>query len=432
VTVIVLERHALPVVAASILVDAGALREPPASSGVASLTGSLLSTGTRTLTGAQLAERMERYGAEFDTRADHLQAGATVTALAPAFADAFALAATTITEPSFPEGEFRRLQREALANVAQRRASVEGLAPEVFARAVFDSASAYARPAEGVPATIGRLTRADVVRWHATAFGPRASTVVFVGDITPAEARRVAERALGRWAVPGGAAPASPAAGGGGAAPGKGARVVLVDRPGSVQSGIAIGQTAIAATSPDYLPMIAVNRVLGGGFNSRVNMNLRERRGFTYGARSQLQARRGAGTMAIVSAVRTDATDSALVEAVGEWRRIARDTIPAPELRAGVTNLVASFPSSVQTAQGLRDRVATAITTGLPADFYATYRERLAAVTGADARAASNRVLRPDAPTVVVVGDLRTVEPRVRALDLGAVEVWDADGNRVR
>jgi zinc protease len=433
VTVIVLERHALPVVAASILVDAGALREPPASSGVASLTGSLLSTGTRALTGAQLAERMERYGADFDTRADHLQAGATVTALAPAFADAFALAATTITEPSFPEGEFRRLQREALAHIAQRRASVEGLAPEVFARAVFDSASAYARPAEGVPATVGRHTRADVVRWHATAFGPRATTVLLVGDITPAEARRVAERALGRWTVPGGAAPASPAADGAGAgAPGKSARVILVDRPGSVQSGIAVGQTAIAATSPDYLPMIAVNRVLGGGFNSRVNMNLRERRGFTYGAFSQLQARRGAGTMAIVSPVRTDATDSALVEAVGEWRRIARDTIPAPELRAGVANLVASFPSAVQTAQGLRDRVATAIAVGLPADFYATYRERLAAVTGADARAASNRVLRPDAPTVVVVGDLRTVEPRVRALNLGAVEVWDADGNRVR
>jgi zinc protease len=439
VNVVVLERHGLPVVSARIIDDAGALRDSPARSGLAALTGSLLNTGTRALTGRELAERMERYGAAFETGADHLSAGVNLTTLASAFADAFALAATTITEPSFPQAEFDRLQREALANIEQRRASVEGLAPEVFARAVYDSSTAYSRPAEGVPATVRRLERADVVRWYQAAFAPRATTVLIVGDLTPAAARQIVERALGTWSVPAGAgsdstmpsetaAPASSTA----KPRAQTARVILVDRPGSVQSGIAVGQVAIATTDPDYLPMTTVNRVLGGGFNSRINMNLRERHGYTYGAFSRFGAARGSGTLSLVSAVRSDVTDSALVEALAEWRRIARDTIPAPEFRAAVNNLVSSFPNSVQTVQGLRDRVTLAITTGLPVDFYATYRDRIAAVDADAAHAAAARVIRPDTPTVVVVGDLRTVEPRVRALNLGTIEVWDADGNRVR
>ena len=436
VNVIVLERHALPVVSASILVDAGALRESAVTSGVASLTGSLLSSGTRELGGAQLAEWMERYGADFSTGADHLQAGANVTALAPVFDAAFALAATAITEPSFPEREVHRLQREALAKIAQRRASVEGLAAEVFARTIFDSASGYSRPAEGVPATVVRLTRADVVRWYRSAYGPRATTVLLVGDITPAAARQVVEHAFGDWVALGARSSTFETALESGAArPLESAvttRVILIDRPGSVQSGVAIGQLAIAAADSNYLPMFVLNRVFGGAMSARLSVNLRERHGFTYGAYSRLDARRGSGSMVISAAVRTDATDSALVEALGEWRRIVRDTIPGPEFQRALNALVAGFPSLVQTAQGLRDRVATAITAGLPADFYASYRERLAAVSPANSHAAAARVLRLEPPIVVVVGDLRAVESRVRALNIGSVEVWDTQGKRVR
>ena len=209
-------------------------------------------------------------------------------------------------------------------------------------------------------------------------------------------------------------------------------RVILIDRPGSVQSGVAIGQIAIAATDSDYLPMFALNRVFGGAMSARLSVNLRERHGFTYGAYSRLDARRGSGSVVISSAVRTDATDSALVEALGEWRRIVRDTIPGPEFQRALNALVAGFPSLVQTAQGLRDRVATGITAGLSADFYASYRERLASVSPVDSHTAAARVLQLHPSTVVVVGDLRTVESRVRALDIGNVEVWDAEGKRVR
>jgi zinc protease len=426
--VIVVERHTLPVVAARLIVDAGSMYEPSDKAGVAVLTGSLLDEGTRSLSGDELARRLERLGAQLATSTDYAQTWVDVTSLSTVFADAMALAATTVTEPSFAPAEFARIKSEALAAYEQKRARVEGIAPDVFFRAIFEQSAPYARPVEGTRASISALTRDDVVRWYQAAYGPATTTLLVVGDVTAGEARRVAERALGGWRATAKRAPAvrNPARHVGGT------RVILVDRPGSVQSAIRVGQAGIAGSDPEYLPMTALNMVLGGGFNARINMNLRERHGFTYGAFSALDVRRDAGTFAIRSTVRTDATDSALVEAIAEYRRIATEAVPDTELAGAVNNLVASFPSSVQTVQGLEARLQTVLTLGLPLDYYATYRERLAATTSADVLRAARKHLAPDALTVVVVGDLSKVEQPIRARHLGTVEVWDAEGNRVR
>jgi zinc protease len=171
---------------------------------------------------------------------------------------------------------------------------------------------------------------------------------------------------------------------------------------------------------------------LGGGFSSRVNLNLREKHGYTYGAGSVLDLRPGSGAFRISSDVRTNATDSALAEVVSEYRRIASEPVPAPELQAAVNNLVSAFPNGVQTVQGLAGRIQQLIVWGLPVDFYATYRERLAAVTPEDVRAAAARRLTPDNLIVVVAGDLSKIEAPIRARNLGIVEVWDPNGNKVR
>jgi zinc protease len=178
--------------------------------------------------------------------------------------------------------------------------------------------------------------------------------------------------------------------------------------------------------------MVALNRVLGGGFNSRVNMNLREKHGYTYGAGSTLDLRPGGGAFRISSDVRTNATDSALVEAVGEYKRITSEPVPVPELQGAVNNLISAFPNAVQTVQGLAGRLQQLIVWGLPVNFYATYRERLAAVTPEDVRAAAASRLKPDNLIVVVAGDLSKIEAPIRARNLGAVEVWDPNGNKVR
>lgn len=426
--VVTVRQTGMPLVTARIIVDAGSVHEPPAKAGLAVLTGTLLSEGTRQLTGPQLAERMERLGAQLQTGGGANTGFVTVTALKSAFPEAMRLAASTVTEPALPAADFERIRGQAVAAFLQGRATVEGLATENFARAVYAAGAPYARPTGGTAATLRSLTRADVVAWHRARYAPATTTLLLVGDVGADEARRLATEAFGAWR---GAARRTPP-------PASalrqvaGTRVILVDRPGSVQSAIRVGQGAVGADDPDFFRMTALTQVLGGGFNARINQNLRERHGWTYGAFANLSALLGAGTMVVSSSVRTNATDSALVQSVSEFRRLARETVPGEEMQGALGNLVGSFPASVQTVQGLAGRMQTAIVYGLPLDYYATYRERLAAVTPAEAAELAGRRLNPDALTIVVAGDLSAIEAPIRALNLGAVEVWSPDGERVR
>ena len=426
--VILVQKHTLPVVEGRLILDAGAMREPAAKNGLASLTGSLLSEGTGTMTGADIARAMDALGAQYFTSANFNAAFADVVALKTIFPQALALTARTVTAPSFPVGEVSRVKNQALAAYQQSHARTAGLASDAFVRAAFDSAAPFSRPASGNPSTLGGLTRDDVVNWHRTMYTPSAATLLLVGDLTPAEARSVAQQTYGSWT----AARAALVPVENPIRQSSGTRVILVDRPGSVQSSIIVGQPGFRATDPDYLNMVALNHVLGGGFNNRVNLNLREKHGYSYGAGSVLDLRPGSGAFRIASDVRTSATDSALVEALNEYRRIAREAVPAQELQGAVNNLVSSFPNSVQSVQGLTGRIQQLIVWGLPVDFYATYRERLAAVTPEDVRRVAASRLTPDNLIVVVAGDLSKIEAPIRARNLGTVEVRDPNGNKVR
>ena len=426
--VILVEKHTVPVVEARLIVDAGAQREPAGKSGLASLTGSLLSEGTGTMTGADIARAMDALGAQFSTGGGYSTGFADVVALKTVFPQALALAAKAVIAPSFAPNELARLKNRALAQYAQSHAQTAGLAGDAFIRAAFDSTAPFSRPASGIPATISGITREDVVNWHHTMYAPSTSTLLLVGDLTRAEAQNIAQQAYGAWTT---AAPSltpveNPIR------PSAGTRIILVDRPGSVQSSIVVGQPGFRATDPDYLNMVALNHVLGGGFSSRANMNLREKHGYTYGAFSALDLRPGSGVFRINSDVRTSSTDSALVEAIGEYKRIAAEAVPAPELQGALNNVVSSFPSSVQSVQGLTGRIQQLIIWGLPIDFYTTYREKLAAVTPADLSSVAAAKLTPNNLVIVVAGDLSKIEAPIRARNLGAVEVWDANGNKVR
>jgi len=425
--VIVVEKHTIPVVEGRLILDAGAMREPAAKNGLAALTGSLLSEGTGTMTGADIARAMDALGAQYFTTANFNAAIADVVALKNVFPQALSLAAKTVMAPSFPASEVGRVKNQTLAAYQQSHARTAGLAADAFVRAAFDSAAPFSRPASGVPATIGALTRDDIVNWHKSMYSPSAATLLLVGDITRAEAQNIAQQAYGSWA----GSPASRAAVANPIRSSSGTRVILVDRPGSVQSSIVVGQPGFLATDPDYLNMVALNHVLGGGFSSRINMNLREKHGYTYGAFSNLDLRPGGGAFRITSDVRTSSTDSAVVEAVNEYKRIARESVPAAELQGMVNNLVSSFPNAVQNVQGLTGRIQQLIIWGLPLDFYTTYRERLAALTPENIRTVAAR-LTPNNLIVVVAGDLSKIEAPIKARNLGTVEVWDALGNKIR
>lgn len=429
VRVVVVEKHSLPIVAGRVLVSAGSLYEPAAKNGLASLTAQMLDEGTRTLTGPQIAERMEALGAQLGTGAGYNQAVISVTAPKSTFAEAMALAATTITEPSFAESELSRVRNQMAAAYVRGQSTVEGLAAIAFNRALYDPQSGYSRPVGGTATTLQGLTRDDVVGFHQRMYAPANATVLLVGDVTPAEARRIAEQSLGRWTVAGATQAAAPRPA---AVASSGTRVILVDRPGSVQSGVYVGQPALPADNPDVIPLTALSQVLGGGFRARVNMNLREGHGWTYGAFSGMSTYPNAGDFYVNSSVRTNATDSAVAEIVREYRRIATEAVPAEELRGSVANVVGSFPNSVQTVQGLAGRLQVLLQNGQPLNYYNTYLERLASVSPADLSRVGRERLTPGALTIVVAGDLSKIEAPIRALNIGTVEVMDANGNKVR
>ncbi|HEX2077247.1 MAG TPA: pitrilysin family protein [Longimicrobium sp.] len=426
--VVAVRQSAVPLVTGRLIVDAGAEHEPAARNGLALVTANLLPEGTAQMSGPELAERMERLGAQYQTGAGQNLAFVAATALKPVFGEALRLAAASVIAPAFPERDFERVRQQAITASVQAQSTVEGLANEAFARAVFADGAPYARPAGGTAATLRAITRDDVVQWHRSMYVPANATLLLVGDLGAEEARRVAEDAFGAWQGSGTRPPrsANPLR------PVGATRVILVDRPGSVQSAIRVGQGAIGAEDPDYLRLLAINHLLGGGFSARINQNLRERHGWTYGATSAYNAQRGAGTMFITSSVRTNATDSALVESVREYRRLVEEPIPAAELQGSMGNLAGSFPATVQTVQGLAQRMQNLLVWGLPLDFYGSYAPRLTALTPQELAQLGRARLTPDALTIVVAGDLAAIEAPIRALNLGTVEVWSPAGERVR
>lgn len=426
--VVVVRQASMPLVTARLIVDAGAEHEPAAQNGLAVLTANLLPEGTARVSGPELAERMERMGAQFQTGAGQNLAFVSVTALKPVFAEALGLAADAVTAPAIPEGDFERVRQQGITGYVSNQATAEGLGTETFWRAIFAPEAPYARPSGGTAATLGTLTRDDVLRWHRRMYVPGNATLLLVGDVTADEARRLAQDAFGGWS---GAAPsltraANPAR------PVQRTRVVLVDRPGSVQSAIRIGMASAGAEDADVVRLQVLTQVLGGAFNARINQNLRERHGWTYGAFANFNPLRGAGTLLISSSVRTNATDSAVAESVREFGRLVNEAVPGDELTSATGNLVGSFPTSVQTVQGLAGRMQNLLVWGLPLDYYGTYRERLGAVSAADVGTVGRARIDPGALVIVVAGDLAQVEAPLRALNLGDVEVWSPAGERLR
>ena len=427
--VVVAERRSLPIVHARIIVNAGAINEPAEKSGLATLTGTLLiEGGAGGMNSAELAQRIDALAAQVVSSASFSLANVNVTALSGVFGDAMGLAVTALRSPSFDEREFGRVRSQFLSGYEQSMASAEGVASKVFSQAMFRPEAPYSRSPSGTATTLNAITRDDVVAWHSRMFAPGNTTILYVGDIAFDDAVALSTRLFSDWSAPSPVVtlPANPLHAF------SSTRVILVDRPGSVQSAIYVGVPGIATVDDDFFRMTVLNRILGGGFTSRINTNLRERRGFTYGAGTQLSALQNAGTFFATSSVRTNATDSALVEVMNEYQRIAAEPVPAAEYQAAVNNIVASFPASVQSVQELANRLQTLLIYDMPLDYYNTYRERLSAVTAGEVQAIAAQRLVPGAVTMVVVGDLATIEAPIRARNLGNVEVWSREGTKLR
>jgi zinc protease len=409
-----------PLVSATLVVPRGAVDEPPASGGVTVLTARALTEGTARRNAIELVEAAERLGASLHAEAGWDATTIGVDVVASRLEPALELLVEVAAEPAFPAAEVERLRDERLNDILQARANPRRRADEAFAAAVYAADSPYSRPAGGRTETVSGLDRGTTAAAWASAFDPASMTHVVGGDVDVDLVRGIAERRLGGWTAD---AAATPAAVPGFAAAGDTRRVVVVHRPGSVQTEIRIGHPGLPRRNPDFHAVAVMSAILGGLFNSRLNMKLREEKGYTYGAGASFDMRRGPGPFSARAAVNTDATVPAVLDTLAELDRM-RDAPPSDaELRAARDYLVGVFPLRFETPGPVVGALAGLAIHGLPDDELARYRPSIEAVTADDVARVAREHLRPDRAAVVLIGDADAMTADLEAAAIGPVTV---------
>jgi zinc protease len=404
-----------------LLFDAGAAAEKEELAGVAALTAQLLVTGTRSRDAAAFAEASERLGIDVSSESSWDFARGSFQAL-PRFVDqGLGLLAEMVREPRIDAGEFDRLKAERLAEIIQARAEPGRLAEEQYLHHLFDQATPYHRLSAGTPESVGRLTREDVQSHHTTHYQPARAHLIIAGAFDRDGVLRAAEERFGDWRGSGpGHREIQPRAAGG-------RRVVLVDRPGSVQSELRVGLPAISRTDHRYFPAMVMTALLGGVFGSRLNRRLREELGYTYGAHASLDTRRAAGPFTARAAVQTEVTGPALTELLGQLDRVRAEPAPDQELREVKDFLIGVFPLRFESTGGVAAAIEPLALYGLPDDYWQTYRSHIDGVTPADAQDVARDLLQPDRLLCLVVGDAAKVRAELEATGIGPMEVSDPD-----
>jgi zinc protease len=411
-----------PLAVVSLVLRAGAMSEPPSREGVALLLARALSEGTARRDAYAFAVAGERLGATWraDADWDSMRCGFEVSA--DRLADATELLAEAVREPALDEATLSRVRDERLDEVRIDLSQPGPRASAAFAAAVFTGDSRYSRPDGGDVETIGHLSADDVRAFHRGRISPDTATLIVAGDLSGADVDALGETVFGDWKVDTEALPAATVRRNDG-----GARIVLVDRPGSVQSMLYVGHDAPGRRTPDYVPMTTMSLAFGGMFNSRLNYKLREEKGYTYGAFGGFDLRRDGGVFVARAAVQTAVTGAAVTDLLDEYRKIHENGLTEEELeratsyRAGIFPINFAGPGSV--ASGLGDLVIHEH----PDDHFDRLRAEIQRTTLDEVNKAAAERLRPDDVVVVVVGDAATVADDLNATGLPVEVVTDED-----
>ena len=414
----VVENHTLPIVTVSLVLDGGEATLDEQCAGWAVLTGDSLEGGTAQRSGTELAEAQESTGAGLSVGTGWDGTTISLSCLPDRLDAAMDLLAEVVMQPGFPADEVERVRAQRLAAIEHRRIDPSSVATDAACRVIYADGIPYGRPVAGSLNSVSRFDSEAARRFWGAHYRPGAAGLIIVGDIDPDETRTLTERCFGDWrgnAPSGRRFEAKPRS--------RERRVVIVDRPGAVQSELRIGHVGQPRSTPEYFPLMVFNTVLGGVFTSRLNLNLRERHGFTYGVRSAFSFRRAAGPWTIVTAVSTDVTAKAVQEVLGEVETLLSEGPTTEEMEAARDYRAGVFPLRLETTGQVATQIAQLITYNLPDDYHATYRDRIREVTRDQAVEAAQRCVRPDEIAVVVCGDARAVRAPLEALELGPVEV---------
>jgi zinc protease len=413
--VVMMEKRDLPLVQLNLIIDAGSVRDPDGRDGIASLTAAMLDEGAAGKTSLEIADAFEFMGARFGVGAGTHSAIMTLRAPTQRLPDALRLAADVMLRPEFPAHELDRLRTERLTSLVRRHDNAAAIASTLLDATLFGAAHAYGRSGVGTDASLRGVAVADLRGFYQRYYRPNNTTAVIVGDIDEGTARRLLEDAFGGWQR-GEVQPARVAD----APQVTGRTIYIVDRPGSAQSVVRLGRIGVRRDTRDYYALEVMNTVLGGSFTSRLNQNLREDKGYAYGARSGFEFLPAAGPWTASSDVQTQSTGPALREFMNELRAM-HQPIPADEVERARNFLAMRYPAGFQSVSGIAGRLADMVQYNLPADYFNSYVDNILAVTPADVQRVARQYIDPDNVAIVVVGDRQVIEQQVRDENLGPI-----------
>jgi predicted Zn-dependent peptidase len=415
----VAEQHVLPLTTFVLLLPAGSAADPDGCDGLAAITGDMLDEGSGTRSAIDINEAFGRIGAHFETDVGADSTVLSVTTLARFKRTALSLLADCVALPRMDARDFDRVRQLRLTRLLQLRDVPSAIADRAFLQLLYGS-HPYGHPAVGTETALRRLSIEDVVAFHRLAYVPTAATLIVAGEVTAAELEELAADAFGGWTATSDAAPgfgdvalveppAVPIS-----------RLALVGKPGAPQTELRIGHVALSRDTPDYHALIVVNMVLGGQFVSRMNMKLRQEKGYTYGARTVFDFRRGRGPFLLNASVQNDAAGDAIREAVGEMEAIRRDRPPTPEeVEVARAALTRGYARNFETVEQIARAMAQLVLYRLPDDYFDMFASKVCEVDVERARAAAATHIRPEKLAIAIVADEETVRPQLPGSGFG-------------
>jgi zinc protease len=418
---LVAENHNAPLVSMRTLVRSGADYDTPELAGLASLTAELLDEGAGTRDAIRLAEDLGLLGASLGSGTDWDASYISVDSLSRTFAEAFAIFADVNRQPLLPQSSLERVQAERLMELLQQRDEPAAIAGKRFSNLIYGNGT-YGNTVIGNPESVARIAVDDVRQFYETHYVPNQSTIVIAGDVDANTALDTASRFFSDW-------PAAELHPRPQITPKtfESSRIYLIDRPTAVQSEIRIGHIGIPRSTEDYFALSVMNALLGGVFNSRINLNLREKHGYTYGARSMFAFRRQAGPFVVSAPVRNEVTRESVTEVLSELRRIRTGDVETVELEDTKNYLMGSFPSTVQSAGDIAGRLLDMELYDLPMDYFDRYRENIGSVSKSDVEHVAEKYIDPDKAIIVIVGNASQIREPLGTLGMPIHEL-DIEG----
>ena len=424
--VVVLERHATPIVNVALAVDAGSSSDAPEKAGLATLALDLMDEGTKTRDAFQIEKELDLLGANLFTGSSLDMSFVRLQSTAESLRQSLAVMADVVLNPSFPADKFLIQKQRRIAQIGQEKANPNVLAQRILPGIIYGTNHAYGKPASGSEKTIEIISRDDLIKWHADWFKPGSATVIVTGDTTLAQVLPALEESLGNWKT--GTAPQKNL---GTVARTPGRKIYLIDKPNAPQSTIVAAHLSEAGGQPEDLALEPVMQNFGGMATSRLNRNLRLEKHWSYGASGQLTAVRGQRTFVVVAPVQTDKTKESIVEVTKEIGNVAgARPIGGEEFTSIMRNMTSRLAGRFETISALEAAAIAQINFNLPADYWANYSANLRSLNESQLNAAAKKFVRPGEIVWIVIGDLSKIEAGIRELNIGEVIRLDADGTQ--